>query len=64
MYDTAGNAQIGSTQTIATKKDVTIAKREITLSQDYAEGISFVFYPKSNDGFTYAIQNVTVIEKQ
>lgn len=64
VYDTAGNAQIGSTQTIATKKDVTIAKREITLSQDYAEGISFIFYPKSNDGFTYAIQNVTVIEKQ
>ena len=64
IYGTVGNAQIGSTQTIATKSEVTSAKRDITLANDYPEGISFVFYPKSNDGFTYAIQNVTVIEKK
>ena len=64
IYDTVGNAQIGSTQTIATKSEVTSAKRDITLAKDYPEGISFIFYPKSNDGFTYAIQNVTVIEKK
>ena len=64
IYDTVGNAQIGSTQTIATKSEVTSAKRDITLANDYPDGISFIFYPKSNDGFTYAIQNVTVIEKK
>ena len=65
VYDSAQtNAQIGGTQTIATKKDITIAKRDITLSQDYPDGISLVFYPKNNDGFTYAIQKVTVIEKK
>lgn len=56
--------QIGSTQTIATNPELTSAKREITLEKDYPGGISFMFYPKSNDGFTYAIQSVTVIEKK
>ena len=66
VYETmaATQTQIGSTLTIATSPEVTSAKREITLSNDYPDGISLMFHPKSNDGFTYAIQSVTLIEKK
>ena len=63
IYSTTGSSQIGSTGTVALNNEGSVAKREITLSENYDNGIHIVFYPKSADGYTYAIRSVTMTEK-